>query len=190
MKHLPRSTILSQTIGRHIRRTGMSKPTVWRWQERYLEEGVQRLKRDKTRPSRVPPLPREVQLKLIAKTVQEAPPNTLRCPVKRGLDHGEVIARHPQCYGREDMVFHRPDPLPPTDRTQDQCFGPCRAPCGVGLTRRVHHAAPHNRSSCLGIGGHPSRSRSVYRNPLRARGFSDFPLVSTTYAWHREEQKQ
>ena len=33
------------------------------------------LKRDKTRPSRVPPLPREVRLKVIAKTVQETPPN-------------------------------------------------------------------------------------------------------------------
>ena len=30
----------------------MSKPTVWRWQERYLDEGVPGLKRDKTRPSR------------------------------------------------------------------------------------------------------------------------------------------
>ena len=58
-----------------MRRTGMSKPTVWRWQERYLDEGVPGLKRDKTRPSRVPPLPREVRLKVIAKTVQDAPPN-------------------------------------------------------------------------------------------------------------------
>ena len=58
-----------------MRRTGMSKPTVWRWQERYLDEGVPRLKRDKTRPSRVPPLPREIRLKAIAKTVQETPPN-------------------------------------------------------------------------------------------------------------------
>jgi transposase len=58
-----------------MRRTGMSKPTVWRWQERYLDEGVPGLKRDKTRPSRVPPLPRDVRLKVIAKTVQETPPN-------------------------------------------------------------------------------------------------------------------
>ncbi|MFV0335925.1 MAG: helix-turn-helix domain-containing protein [Tropicimonas sp.] len=58
-----------------MRRTGMSKPTVWRWQERYLDEGLPGLKRDKTRPSRVPPLPREVRLKVIAKTVQDAPPN-------------------------------------------------------------------------------------------------------------------
>jgi len=58
-----------------MRRTCMSKPTVWRWQERYLDEGVTGLKRDKTRPSRVPPLPREIRLKVITKTVQETPPN-------------------------------------------------------------------------------------------------------------------
>tara|TARA_R110002012_G_scaffold322080_1_gene554742 strand:- start:287 stop:1396 length:1110 start_codon:yes stop_codon:yes gene_type:complete len=58
-----------------MRRTGMSKPTVWRWQERYLDEGVAGLKRDKTRPSRVPPLPMETRLRVIAKTVQETPPN-------------------------------------------------------------------------------------------------------------------
>jgi transposase len=58
-----------------MRRTGMSKPTVWRWQERYLDEGLTGLKRDKTRPSRVPPLPMATRLKVIAKTVQETPAN-------------------------------------------------------------------------------------------------------------------
>lgn len=58
-----------------MRRAETSKPTVWRWQERYLDEGLAGLRRDKTRPSRVPPLPREMRLKVIAKTVQEPPPN-------------------------------------------------------------------------------------------------------------------
>lgn len=53
----------------------MSKPTVWRWHARYLDEGVPGLKRDKTQPSRVPPHPSEVRLQVIAKTVQETPPN-------------------------------------------------------------------------------------------------------------------
>jgi transposase len=52
-----------------------SKPTVRRWQGRYLDEGVDGLKRDKTRPSRVPPLPLETRLKVITTTVQETPPN-------------------------------------------------------------------------------------------------------------------
>ena len=58
-----------------MRRARTSKPTVWRWQERYLDEGLEGLKRDKTRPSRVPPLPRGTRLKVITKTVQETPPN-------------------------------------------------------------------------------------------------------------------
>ena len=36
-----------------MRRTGKSKTCVWRWQERFAEEGVDGLLRDKTRPSRV-----------------------------------------------------------------------------------------------------------------------------------------
>ena len=58
-----------------MRRAKTSKPTVWRWQARYLDEGVDGLRRDKTRPSRFPPLPRVTRLKVIAKTVQETPAN-------------------------------------------------------------------------------------------------------------------
>ena len=58
-----------------MRRAETFKPTVWRWQQRYLDEGVAGLRRDKTRPSRVPPLPIKTRLSVIAKTVQEVPPN-------------------------------------------------------------------------------------------------------------------
>ena len=58
-----------------MRRTGKSKPCVWRWQERYIEEGVAGLTRDKTRPSRKPPLPEKVKLKVLAKTANATPPN-------------------------------------------------------------------------------------------------------------------
>ena len=39
-----------------MRQTGKSKPAIWRWQERFMQEGVAGLLRDKTRPSRIPPL--------------------------------------------------------------------------------------------------------------------------------------
>ena len=42
-----------------MRRTGKSKTCVWRWQERFAAEGVDGLLRDKTRPSRIPPLARD-----------------------------------------------------------------------------------------------------------------------------------
>ena len=61
-----------------MRRANTSRPTVWRWQERDLDQGVAGLGRDKTRPSRpsrVPPLPRETRLGVITMTVPETAPN-------------------------------------------------------------------------------------------------------------------
>jgi transposase len=39
-----------------MRDTGKSKTCVWRWQERFADEGFEGLLRDKTRPSRIPKL--------------------------------------------------------------------------------------------------------------------------------------
>lgn len=58
-----------------MRRTGKSKPCVWRWQERYLDEGIEGLLRDKTRASRVPPLAESVKLAVMTKTAKETPAN-------------------------------------------------------------------------------------------------------------------
>ncbi len=80
-----------------MRRARTSKPTVWRWQARYLDEGIAGLKRDKTRPSRVPPLPRETRLKVIAKTVQETPPNATHW--SRSL-MAEAVGISPSSVGR------------------------------------------------------------------------------------------
>ena len=38
-----------------MRRTGKGKVTVWRWQDRYVEAGVEGLLRDRTRPPGQPP---------------------------------------------------------------------------------------------------------------------------------------
>jgi transposase len=56
-----------------MRRTGKSKTCVWRWQERFVQEGVDGLLRDKTRPSRVKPLGQEVIDKVVALTATEPP---------------------------------------------------------------------------------------------------------------------
>jgi transposase len=58
-----------------MRRTGKSKPCVWRWQERYIEEGVAGLLRDKTRPSRIAPLKEDIRLAVLKKTASETPAN-------------------------------------------------------------------------------------------------------------------
>lgn len=38
----------------------MAKTAVWRWQERFMQAGVDGLLRDKTRPPRIPPLDQQV----------------------------------------------------------------------------------------------------------------------------------
>jgi transposase len=58
------------------RRTGTSKTSVWRWQERFLAEGVPGLLRDKTRPPRIPPLGAEVEARVVAATQTAAPGET------------------------------------------------------------------------------------------------------------------
>ena len=56
-----------------MRQTGKSKTCVWRWQERFAEGGVDGLLRDKTRPSRVPPLGPDVAKRIAAMTLADPP---------------------------------------------------------------------------------------------------------------------
>ena len=48
-----------------MRRSGKAKPVVWRWQERFMQEGVDGLLRDKTRKPGKPPLPPEVVQRVV-----------------------------------------------------------------------------------------------------------------------------
>jgi len=59
-----------------MRRTGTSKTCVWRWQERFMQEGVEGLLRDKTRPSRIPALTPEL-LAWVATRTREPPPGEM-----------------------------------------------------------------------------------------------------------------
>jgi transposase len=77
-KHVWRAGIILATAdglgtGEIVRRTGKSKPCVWRWQERFMREGVAGLLRDKTRPSRIPPLPQATIDRVVALTPTEPP---------------------------------------------------------------------------------------------------------------------
>ena len=54
-----------------MRETGVAKTAVWRWQERFMQEGVDGLLRDKTRPPGKPPLPRDLVDKVVALTQSE-----------------------------------------------------------------------------------------------------------------------
>ena len=78
-KHVWRAQVVLLTSDRVgtaeiMRRTGLSKPSVWRWQERYIEAGVDGLLRDKTRPSRIPALAEAKVAGVVRRTLEEPPP--------------------------------------------------------------------------------------------------------------------
>ena len=52
--------------------TGKSKTCVWRWQERFMQEGVEGLLRDKTRPARKAPLEQATIERVV--TLTQGPP--------------------------------------------------------------------------------------------------------------------
>jgi transposase len=79
-KHVWRAQVVLLTgdrVGTNeiMRQTGLGKVSVWRWQERYIEAGVDGLLRDKTRPSRIPKLSDEKVAEVIRRTTEEAPPD-------------------------------------------------------------------------------------------------------------------
>jgi transposase len=59
-----------------MRLTGKSKTCVWRWQERFMAAGADGLLRDKTRPSRIPPLEAQVADHVVALTLTDPPGET------------------------------------------------------------------------------------------------------------------
>jgi len=78
-KHVWRSRIILFTAdgcgtAEIMRRTGKSKPCVWRWQERFMSAGVDGLLKDKTRPPRIAPLGTDIAERVVEMTLQ-APPH-------------------------------------------------------------------------------------------------------------------
>jgi transposase len=79
-KHVWRAQIILATAdgcgtAAVMRRAGVAKPSVWRWQERFMAEGVDGLLHDKTRPARIPPLTKAVVEAVVTRTLDQAPPD-------------------------------------------------------------------------------------------------------------------
>jgi transposase len=77
-KHVQRARIILHSAERLpvlevARRAGVSRPAVWRWQQRFAEEGIEGLLRDKTRPPGKAPLPSETVAQVLAITCSEPP---------------------------------------------------------------------------------------------------------------------
>ena len=80
-KHVWRARIVLATAegcgtAEIMRRAGVSKPCVWRWQERFMREGVAGLLREKTRKPGLPPLAPALVEQVVALTLNEPPGET------------------------------------------------------------------------------------------------------------------
>lgn len=93
-----------------MRRSGRSKPVVWRWQTRFMAEGVAGLTCDKMRKPGKPPLP--------AATVQRVVDLALRPPP--GATHwiGRMLARAAGISQRQDRLRWRQGRCAPAARAQ------------------------------------------------------------------------
>jgi hypothetical protein len=77
-KHVWRARIILATAegcgtAAIMRQAGVSKPCVWRWQERFMREGVAGLLRDKTRKPGLPPLPPALVDRVVELTLADPP---------------------------------------------------------------------------------------------------------------------
>lgn len=80
-KHAARARVILATADgcgtlEIMRRSGLSKPVVWRWQERFMREGVDGLLRDKTRRPGKAPLAADIVKRIVDLTLAEPPGET------------------------------------------------------------------------------------------------------------------
>src|ERR1700732_3673698 len=77
-KHVERAQVILASAERgpvqHVAaRLGVSRPMVWRWQQRFAEEGVDGLLRDKTRKPGKPPIATDTVARVVALTCGDPP---------------------------------------------------------------------------------------------------------------------
>jgi len=78
-----------------MREVGVSKTTVWRWQDYFVEAGVAGLVKGRSKPPGKKPIPDDIKLKVIEKTVKERPANATNWSVRTmaaemGISHTSV----------------------------------------------------------------------------------------------------
>src|SRR6266567_1985547 len=110
-KHVWRAEIVLLTAAGHgtaeiMRRTGKAKTVIWRWQERFGSEGAAGLWRDKTRPSRIPPLSPDIAERVVALTLAGPPAHATHWT-------GAAMAKDQRQFGPAHLA--RPWPAAPPD---------------------------------------------------------------------------
>jgi transposase len=69
-----------------MRAVGVSKTTVWRWQDYFVEAGVGDLVKGRSKPPGRRPIADDIKLRVVEKTVKERPPNATHWSVRSMAD--------------------------------------------------------------------------------------------------------
>ena len=109
-----------------MRLTDTAKTTVWRWQERFITEGVAGLLRDKTRPARIPPLGKQVEQAVVARTLSDPPGETTHWTADAMAGHSGIsVSSVQRIWRKHGLQPHRTrqfklsnDPRLPTSCTR------------------------------------------------------------------------
>ena len=110
-KHVERARIVLASADRHsaqrvAQSVGVSRPTVWRWQQRFAESGVEGLLRDKTRKPGKAPLAAETTARMVALTCSE-PPHQATHWTSRAMAKVGKIGSGERARGRRSVIRHR-----------------------------------------------------------------------------------
>jgi hypothetical protein len=115
-KHVWRARIILATAegcgtAEVMRRAGVSKPCVWRWQRRFMEAGVDGLLQDKTRRPGKAPVTDAVVARVVARTLGDPPGETTHWD-QPGDGRGHRVGGQ---HGTEDLARPWPRPAPVAD---------------------------------------------------------------------------
>ena len=148
------------------RQTGKGKPTIWRWQARFMAEGVYGLLHDATRPAGKTPLTPAIIERVVEMTLTEPPDemHALDGPGD-GESRRDQPSQRPTDLGGAWSEAHRVD-LQAVERSEVCGQGPgCRRP----LRRSADHAlgaVGRREVADPGARPHPARAADEER-PLR-----------------------
>jgi transposase len=114
-KHVWRAQIILATAAgcgtaEIMRRAGVSKPCVWRWQRRFMEAGVDALLHDKTRKPGKAPVPEPIVAQLVERTVGAPPGETTHWTSRAMADVMGLAISTEFCCRRGSLNQNNPEP--------------------------------------------------------------------------------
>src|SRR5215468_345932 len=131
-KHVWRANIILATAdgcgtAEIMRRSGKSKPVVWRWQARFMAEGVAGLTRDKTRKPGKPPLPAAIVQRVVDLALGPPPGEATHWTGRVLAKAADISLRSVQRLRQRPLPFGQPAPRKETERLRARSPRPALA---------------------------------------------------------------